>query len=72
MNLKDFIKKSGFKVKYIADKLNLSYTSTKKKIRGEVEFKATEIAILKNILNLSDEEVSEIFFNNKSEYNSLN
>ena len=40
-------------------------------MRGEVEFKATEIAILKQILNLSDSDISLIFFSRNSEYNAL-
>ena len=71
MNLREKIKNSGFKLSYIATQLGLSYTSIKKKMRGEVEFKATEIAILKQILNLSDSDISLIFFSRNSEYNSL-
>ena len=47
MNLKKIIKEKGLKTGYLAEKLHLSYTSLKKKIRGEVEFKTTEIALLK-------------------------
>ena len=71
MNLREKIKNSGFKLSYIATQLGLSYTSIKKKMRGEVEFKATEIAILKQILNLSDSDISLIFFSRNSEYNAL-
>ena len=72
MNLKKIIKNKGLKVGYLAEKLQLSYTSLKKKIRGEVEFKTTEIALLKEELNLTNEEVGLIFFERNSEYNSLN
>ena len=71
MSLKEKIKNSGFKLSYIATQLGLSYTSIKKKMKGEVEFKATEIAVLKQILNLSDSDINLIFFSKNSEYNSL-
>ncbi|WP_051354396.1 helix-turn-helix domain-containing protein [Leptotrichia trevisanii] len=62
MNLKKIIKEKGLKTGYLAEKLHLSYTSLKKKIRGEVEFKTTEIALLKEELGLTNEEISSIFF----------
>lgn len=71
MNLEVIISNKGFKKSYLAKKMNLSYTSMKKKMKGEVEFKATEIAILKKELNLTDEEINLIFFEKNSEYNSL-
>ena len=71
VNLKKIIKEKGLKTGYLAEKLHLSYTSLKNKIRGEVEFKTTEIALLKEELGLTNEEISSIFFEKNSEYNSL-
>lgn len=65
--LKKIIKKKGLKLSYIAEKLELSYTSIRKKMCGEVEFKASEISKLKAILNLGDKEINLIFFDKNSE-----
>lgn len=71
MKLKDLIETSGLKLGYVAKEMGLSYGSLDKKLSGKIEFKTTEIAILKSLLNLSDKDVIIIFFNPESEYNSL-
>jgi hypothetical protein len=46
----------------VAERLNLTYQGFKKKLDGDTEFKASEIAVLKDLLKLSDAEVQAIFF----------
>lgn len=61
--LADKIKKSGLKRGYIADKLGLSYHWLDQKIKNKVAFKAFEIQILCEILDITDlEEKDAIFF----------
>ena len=59
--LKDLVKSSGLKKTFIAEKLGLSYQGYLKKENGDSDFMATEISILKDLLRLSNKEVSEIF-----------
>lgn len=60
--LKKKIDQFGFKLIYVAERLNLTYQGFKKKLDGDTEFKASEIAVLKDLLKLSDAEVQAIFF----------
>lgn len=61
--LKDKIKKSGLKLKYIAEMLGISYTALKPKLDGNREFTRSEIQALSIVLNLTSKEKEEIFFN---------
>ena len=57
------IKESGLKLGFIAEKLGISYHWLKRKINGEVPFKAYEIKILCDLLGITDlQEREEIFF----------
>ena len=56
------IDESGYKLRFIAGKLGITYQGFLKKINNETEFKASEIQILKELLNLTEEERNEIFF----------
>lgn len=60
--LRKKIDHAGFKLTYVAERLNLTYQGFKKKLDGDTEFKASEIAVLKDLLKLSDAEVQSIFF----------
>lgn len=60
--LKQFIDRSGYKLKYVALQLGITYQGFLKKLNNETEFKASEIQILKNLLNLSDDDLKQIFF----------
>ena len=53
----------GIHQEEIAKKLGISSVSYSKKETGKVEFKRNEIEEISKILNLSIEEVGEIFFN---------
>lgn len=65
--LKDAIRNSGMSLTYIADTLGITRYALYKKIDNITEFKASEIVTLKRILNLSDKERDDIFFDTKVE-----
>lgn len=56
------IEASGYKRRFIADKLGISYPALKMKVENEHEFKPSEIKVLCELLNISKEEMTEIFF----------
>lgn len=56
------IDESGYKLRFVAGKLGITYAGFLKKINNETEFKATEIQALKVLLNLTDEQRDRIFF----------
>ena len=45
-----------------ADMIGIGKKAFYSKMKGETEFKQSEISKLKKLLNLSDERISEIFF----------
>lgn len=59
--LKGAIKNSGMSVTYIANILGITRGALYKKLDNITEFKASEIVLLKKILNLSDKERDDIF-----------
>ncbi len=60
--LQEKIQESGYKLRFIAKKIGLTYQGFLKKSRNETEFKAREIQGLKELLNLTDSERDAIFF----------
>ena len=60
--LRQKIDDSGYKLRFIAKKLGITYAGLLKKLNNETEFKASEIAVLKKLLKLTDDEVNQIFF----------
>lgn len=61
--LEKTIKDSGLKKNYLAERLGISAFSFAKKIRNENEFKASEINVLCELLNIKNLEIKEnIFF----------
>lgn len=60
--LKRKIAERGLKIRFLADKLGITYASLNGKVHGRFEFKASEIATLSRILALTHEEVFAIFF----------
>jgi transcriptional regulator with XRE-family HTH domain len=62
--------KKGLTQKMISETLEIDVTSYSKKENGIIEFKASEIKAIKNILNLTPNTVAEIFFDEKLEFNS--
>ncbi|XGU47480.1 toxin-antitoxin system, antitoxin component, Xre family protein [Fusobacterium necrophorum subsp. funduliforme] len=60
--LKGKIEESGYRFSWIARQLNLSPYGFRKKVKGENEFKASEISKICKILTINDKEREEIFF----------
>lgn len=60
--LREKIDESGYKLRFVAKQIGITYAGFLKKINNETEFKASEIQRLKELLNLSDEERDKIFF----------
>ena len=56
------IKKSRYTQKYLAGRLGISSEGLKSKLQGRTEFKLDDVANLARLLNLSDEELLQIFF----------
>lgn len=59
--LKENIRKSGLKIKFIAEKTGTSRHTLYNKINGKSEFTASEIVVLTKVLCLSKQERDEIF-----------
>ncbi len=53
---------SGYKLKYIADVLELTYQGLQNKAENITEFKPSEISKLTSLLGLSKQERDKIFF----------
>ena len=60
--LRDKIETSGYKLRFIAAKIGITYQSLLKKMNNESEFKASEIQALYVLLGLNEEEREAIFF----------
>ena len=60
--LRDKLKKSGYKMKYVAAQLGVTYQGFLNKINNESEFKAGEIQTLYDLLGLTKDERENIFF----------
>ncbi len=70
--LSEKIEKSGLKDKYVAEQLNLSPQGFLNKKQNKSEFKASEIKVLSELLNLTGNDISQIFFAGSVELNSTN
>ncbi len=70
--LREHIRQSGVKMYALAGKIGVSSYSLQKKIDGVVEFKASEIAKLASVLQLSGDTVNRIFFGSESDLKSQN
>ena len=60
--LKAKIVENGFTIEQIAQKLGINYVTLYRKLSSDTEFTRNEIAMLKDILRLSIEEIDNIFF----------
>ena len=60
--LEEYINKSGLKKSYIAKELGLSRYGFNLKCNNKAEFKASEIEMLCNLLNISTRDRMAIFF----------
>lgn len=59
-----YIKKSGYRIYFIAEKLGLTYQGLKNKIDNKSEFTQSEIVALSNLLNIDNDVREKIFFAN--------
>lgn len=60
--LDDKIRKSGYKMTFINNQLGITRSAFYLKKKGDRPFKAAEIYLLSDLLNITDEEKQEIFF----------
>ena len=60
--LKQIMMTKGYKLSYVASELSLTREALYKKLRGDTEFKASEIAKLVELLKLTSKETKNIFF----------
>lgn len=66
-SLKERIAGDGISVTALAKRLNISREALYNKLNAETEFRASEIAKLISILNLTSEEQREYFFAQNSD-----
>lgn len=62
--LKEVIEESGLRKSFIAKRLNITPQGYWKKENGQSDFTASEVAIMKDLLNLSAKQTAEIFLSN--------
>ena len=60
--LKAKIDASGYKMKYVADRIGLTYQGFLNKISNKTDFRAPEIKGLCELLHIETEEMEQIFF----------
>lgn len=60
--LKNAIKKSGYRMDFLAKSLGLSYQGFYNKLNAESDFKISEIKCLCDLLKLNNLEMCKIFF----------
>lgn len=60
--LAERIRQSGYKLQFIAEQCGMTYQGLFPKLKGEREFRQTEITALRNLLKLSDADCNAIFF----------
>ena len=62
IKLKQKIIESGYRRKYIADMMGLSYYGLQNKVEGRTDFKAREIVRICDLLNIDVNDREAIFF----------
>ena len=60
--LRKAIEESGYRLRWIAKQIGISYQCLINKIENKSEFKAVEISTLASLLRLSDSQAKSIFF----------
>lgn len=60
--LRTAINESGYKLRFLASQLNMSYPTLLKKLNGITEFKQSEICTLCALLKIDSVEKESIFF----------
>lgn len=62
IQLKDILKKSGYKKSFVATKLGLTYQGFYNKVNNRNDFTATEMFKLCHLLDIKPENREDIFF----------
>ena len=57
----NLVKDSGIKKSFLAERLGISYQGYINKETGKSDFTASEVAVLKDLLHLSNKDVADIF-----------
>ena len=60
--LEEAIKKSGFRRRFISERLSISYQAFLNKVTGRSEFRASEISAMCALLSIDAEDRETIFF----------
>lgn len=60
--LEEKIRSSGYRLEFLAERAGMSRETLRKKMNNRSFFDTVEIAVLRDMLNLSLEEVERIFF----------
>ena len=68
--LKEQIKKSGYKMSFLADMLGIDPSTLSRKINGKAEFWEGEMNILSKLLKMNAREKNAIFFANRVDLKS--
>lgn len=72
MMLREKIDLSGYKIRFIAEKLGITYQGFLNKVNNKTFFKADEICQLSQLLNLTTDEREKIFFTQNVSYMATN
>jgi len=68
--LRETIEGSGYKLIFIASKLDVTYQGLLNKLNGITEFKLSEVRTLCDLLNIDNQTKEDIFFNQNVDYKS--
>jgi len=60
-----FIKKKGYTKDIFIEKIGIAKSPFYRKMQGEVQFKLDEIQKIRSVLDLTDDDVMHIFFEDK-------
>jgi len=63
--LKAKIRDSGYRIRFLAEQLGISYQALYNKVDNKTQFLASEIMRFSDLLNLTPEERDDIFFTAK-------
>lgn len=65
--LRQIIMDKGLKMSYICERMGITYSTLRRKIDNESEFTASEISALGDLLDMSEQVRTAIFFARKGE-----
>ena len=63
--LRETIDESGYKLRFIAKQLTISYQALLNKLNNDTEFKVSEVSTLCKLLSIDNEKREVIFFTDK-------